>query len=106
MIKDDVSEIETGADCYVLNNATSIYSYKSGSRKTYNEIGGKWYLSAQSSYNYLPSNVLCWSYSDITELSHFGYMEPVYISFSLIFAVFILIFSFMLLFRQFFRRKL
>lgn len=106
MIKDDVSEIETGASCYVLNSATSIYSYKSGSRKTYSEIGGKWFLSAESVYNTIPSNAVCWSYSDIAELSHFGYMEPVYISFSLIFGVFILIFSFMLLFRQFFRRRL
>lgn len=106
MIKDDVSEIETGASCYVLNNATSIYSYKGGTRKTYNEIGGKWFLSSQSAYSTVPSNSVCWSYSDIEGLSHFSYMEPVYISFSLLFAVFILIFSFMLLFRQFFRRRL
>lgn len=106
MIKDDVSEIETGASCYVLNNATSIYSYKGGTRKTYNEIGGKWFLSSQSAYSSVPSNSVCWSYSDIQELSHYSYMEPLYFSFALIFSLFILFFSFMLLFRQFFRRKL
>lgn len=106
MIKDDVSEIETGASCYVLNNATSIFSYKNGVRKTYNEIGGKWYLSSQSDYYSVPASSVCWSYTDLQELSHFAYMEPVYYSFALIFSLFVLIFGFMLLFRQFFRRKL
>lgn len=106
MIKDDVSEIETGASCYVLNNATSIYSYKGGTRKTYNEIGGKWYLSSQSNYYNIPDSAVCWNYDAIQDISHFSYMEPIYISFTLIFSIFILIFSFMLLFRQFFRRKL
>lgn len=106
MIKDDISNIETGASCYVLNSATSIYSYKGNTRKTYSEIGGKWYLSAQSNYYNIPDNAVCWSYSSLAELSHFSYIEPIYDSFALMFALFILIFGFMLLFRQFFRRKL
>lgn len=106
MIKDDISNIETGATCYVLNSATSIYSYKGGTRKTYNEIGGKWYLSAQSAYSSVPSNSVCWSYSDIQELSHFSYIEPIYISFALIFSLFVLVFGFYLMFGKVFRRKL
>lgn len=106
MIKDDISNIETGASCYVLNSSTSIYAYKGNTRKTYSEIGGKWFLSAESTYNTIPSNAVCWSYSSLEQLSHYAYIEPVYFSFALIFSLFIFIFAFMLLFRQFFRRKL
>ena len=106
MIKDDISNIETGASCYVLNSATSIYSYKGNTRKTYSEIGGKWYLSAESAYNIIPGNAVCWSYTSLEQLSHYAYVEPIYYSFALIFSLFVLIFSFQLLFRQIFRRKL
>lgn len=106
MIKDDISNIETGASCYVLNSATSIYSYKGNTRKTYSEIGGKWYLSAESAYNAIPGNAVCWSYTSLEQLSHYAYVEPIYYSFALIFSLFVLIFSFQLLFRQIFRRKL
>lgn len=106
MIKDDISNIETGASCYVLNSATSIHAYKNNTRKTYSEVGGKWFLSSQSTYTSVPSNSVCWSYTDIAKLSHYAYVEPIYYSFALMFSLFILIFSFMLLFRQFFRRKL
>ena len=75
---DDFSNLETGASCYVLNSATSIYSYKNSMRKTYTMVGGKWFETAQSSYSSVPSNSVCWSYSDITALSSNSDMYPIY----------------------------
>lgn len=85
---DDFDDLETGASCYVLNNATSIYSYKSNSRKTYTLVGGKWYHTATSTYTSIPTNTVCWSYSDITELNSNADMYPVYMFISFSLAVF------------------
>lgn len=85
---DNFDDLETGASCYVLNNATSIYSYKSNSRKTYTLVGGKWYYTATSTYTNIPTNTVCWSYSDITELSSNADMYPVYMFISFSLAVF------------------
>lgn len=86
---DDTSNIETGASCYVVNNATSIYSYKNGSRKTYIQIGGKWFLSAQSTYYSVPDNAVCWSYSDITSLNTHAEFYPQFMFIALAMAVFV-----------------
>lgn len=85
---DNFDDLETGASCYVLNNATSIYSYKSNSRKTYTLVGGKWYHTATSNYTNIPTNTVCWSYSDITELNSNSDMYPVYMFISFSLAVF------------------
>ena len=75
---DDFSNLETGASCYVLNNATSIYSYKNNIRTTYNQVGGKWYRSAVQNYTNLPVNSVCWSYADITALNSNAVYFPIY----------------------------
>ncbi len=86
---DDTSNIETGASCYVVNNATSIYSYKNGSRKTYVQIGGKWFLSAQTTYYSVPDNAVCWAYNDIRSLSSNAEFFPLYEFIALCLAVFV-----------------
>lgn len=78
-MKDDISEIETGAQCYVLNNATTIYSYKGGTRKTYFQIGGKWITAAQSSYNTVPIGAYCINYDEIQSLNSNAAFEPLYL---------------------------
>lgn len=85
---DDFDDLETGASCYVLNNATSIYSYKSNSRKTYTLVGGKWYHTATSTYTSIPTSTVCWAYSDITQLNSNAEMYPVYMFISFSLAVF------------------
>ena len=78
-MKDDTSEIETGAQCYVLSNATTIYSYKGGSRKTYYQIGGKWITAAQSSYNTIPVGAYCVDYGKIQSLNSNAAFELLYL---------------------------
>ena len=77
-MKDDFSELETGADCYVISNATSIYSYKNGVRSSYIQISGKWIKTSQSPYYNLPDNYICHTYSSITEITSYSYMLPFY----------------------------
>lgn len=90
-MKDDFSEIETGASCYVLNNATSIYSYKNNIRTTYIQVGGKWYKQATTTYTNIPNNTYCWSYNDITSLNSNAAFEPLYLFIVLLIAVGVLI---------------
>lgn len=86
---DNFDELETGASCYVLNNATTIYSYKSNIRKTYIQVGGKWINTSQSDYYNLPSNTVCFSYNDITKLNSNAVFEPFLIGLSFCLAVFV-----------------
>lgn len=86
-MKDDTSEIDTGAQCYVLNNATTIYSYKGGTRKTYYQIGGKWYAAAQSTYNSLPIGAYCVDYGKIQGINSNAAFEPLYSFIVLVIAV-------------------
>lgn len=86
---DDISEIETGASCYVLNNATTIYSYKSNTRKTYIQIGGKWYQNAQTTYTNIPSGTYCVNYSFLQELNSKAEYFPIYEFIALVMAVFV-----------------
>lgn len=86
---DNFDELETGASCYVLNNATTIYSYKNGVRKTYIQVGGKWHHSTQSNYYDVPSGSVCYSYSDITKLNSNAVFEPFLIGLSFCLAVFV-----------------
>lgn len=85
---DNFDDLETGASCYVLNSATSIYSYKNNTRKTYSLVGGKWYHSATTTYSSYPSSSVCWSYDDITQLNSNADMYPVYMFISFALAVF------------------
>lgn len=86
---DNFEELETGASCYVLNNATTIYSYKNGVRKTYIQVGGKWFNTSQSDYYNLPSNTVCFNYNDITQLNSNAVFEPFLIGLSFCLAVFV-----------------
>lgn len=99
---DDISNIETGASCYVLNNASTIYSYKGGIRKTYIQIGGKWFLSAQSNYYSVPDNAVCWSYNDLNSLSSSSEFLPIYMFIAFVLGVFVW-FLCWYLFRRLFR---
>lgn len=86
---DNFDQLETGASCYVLNNATTIYSYKNNIRKTYIQVGGKWYYTTQSNYNTIPNGAVCFSYSDITKLNSNAVYEPFLIGLSFCLAVFV-----------------
>lgn len=101
-MKDDFTNLETGSQCYVLNNATTIYSYKGGVRKTYIQVGGKWIYNAQATYNTIPNNTVCISYNDITSLNSNSQFYPIYlmIAFELGICVWFLWFS---VFRRLFR---
>ena len=101
---DDFSNLETGSNCYVLNSATSIYSYKSNSRKTYT-LGGKWFHTATSTYTNIPTNTVCWSYSDITSLNSNADMYPIYMFIGFCLAVFVW-FLFFWLFRRLFKWRI
>lgn len=100
-MKDDFSELETGASCYVLNSSTSIYSYKSGVRSSYQQVGGKWYKTAQNAYSSVPSTSICFSYSDITAINSKAEFAPIYEFIAFILAVFVWWFVFKLVSRLF-----
>ena len=93
MFNDDVSEIITNATCYVINNQNSIYAYRNNTRSNYTQIGGKWFKTSEQTYTSIPTNNVCYSYSDIKELKSNAAFEPIFyaIAFSL-FLVAILLF--------------
>lgn len=88
-MKDDFSELETGASCYVLNSATNIYAYKSGVRSSYLQVGGKWHKTSQSSYSSVPTSSICISYSDITAINSNAAFLPIYEFIAFCLAVFV-----------------
>lgn len=91
---DDFSELETNASCYTINSTTSIYAYRSNIRSSYTQIGGKWFKSAQTSYTSVPTNSVCYSYSDITELSSNAVYYPFLVAIAFSLAVFVFMFAF------------
>ena len=100
-MKDNFSNLETGANCYVLNNATSIYSYKNAVRTTYIQVGGKWKKNAVSNYTNIPSNTVCWSYNDITSLNSNSQFEPIYLMIAFMLAIFVWWFVYRLVSKMF-----
>lgn len=88
-MKDDLSDVVSGASCYTINNDYSIYAYKSNVRYTYIRIGSKWYNSAQQQYVNMPSNLTCISYADISAINSHQVFEPIYITIALICVVFV-----------------
>lgn len=86
---DDTSNIPSGASCYVVNSATSIYVYRNNTRDTYTQIGGKWYRTATTSYTNVPTNSVCWSYSDIAAINSKAEFFPIYEFIAIILAVFV-----------------
>ena len=70
---DDISQIPTGG-CNVISSDTTIYNYSSGVRKTFRQIGGKWYLTEQNNYNTIPTQYVC---VDISGISSNAVYEPI-----------------------------
>lgn len=91
---DDFTNLETGASCYVLSNASTIYAYKNNTRTTYYQVGGKWYKAAAQTYTSVPSNTVCWTYSDITALNSNAEYYPIFAFMALILAIFVWFFVF------------
>lgn len=75
---DDFTGLINNASCYSVNNSTSIYAYRNNVRYSYTQIGGRWYETAQQTYTNIPSSTTCYTYSDITALNTFSYMQPIF----------------------------
>lgn len=74
MIGDNVSAIDSSA-CNVLSGSAVLDSYSNGIRKRYVENGGKWYLASTAQYSYNLATLNC---IDVSELSSYAYLSPVY----------------------------
>lgn len=96
---DDFSQLVTGASCYALSSTTSIYAYKNNIRTSYSQIGGKWYKTAESTYNTIPINTVCYSYGDITKINSNAEYLPIFEFIAIILAVFVWYFVFRLISR-------
>lgn len=92
---DDFSELINNASCYVINNSSSIYAYRNNIRSNYTQIGGKWFKTSEQTYTNLPTNSVCYSYTDITGIKSFAVYEPIlsFISFCLVGLVIYLFFK-------------
>lgn len=71
---DDVSEIPS-TGCNTLYSNSILYNYSNGIRKTYINVGGKWYFTASSNYYNIPDSVNC---IDVSDLSTNSSMVPVF----------------------------
>lgn len=88
-MKDDTTSIINNAQCYVINNSSSVYAYRSNVRYTYTLIGSKWYNTAQQQYANFPTNTICFPYSDIAVINSHQVFEPIYVCIAFIFVVFV-----------------
>lgn len=84
-MNDDVSVIPSSG-CNVISNSSTIYNYSSNVRKTYIQIGGKWYYTQSSDYYSIPSGYQCVDVSSINSKAEF---YPVYVLIAFILAVFV-----------------
>ena len=108
-MQDDTSDIITNAQCYAFNSATTLYSYGSGTRTTYTQIGGKWYKTATNNYNSIPVGSQCYTFADITELNSKAEYAPIYefIAFCLVLVCFWLFLKFVFrMFKGLYERKI
>lgn len=87
-MKDDFTNIPNNAQCYTLNNASSISAYLNSTRDTYTQVGGKWYKSATSDYYTVPDHAICWSYNDITSLNSNAQFYPIFYTIGFLLAIF------------------
>lgn len=87
-MSDDVSAIPT-TGCNVVNNSTTIYNYTSNTRKTYVQIGGKWFYTQSSSYTTIPSGYQCIDISTVNSKAEF---YPIFIFLAFCLALFVWIF--------------
>lgn len=87
-MSDDVSAIPT-TGCNVVSNSTTIYNYNSNIRKTYVQIGGKWFYTQSSTYSSIPTGYQCIDISTINSKAEF---YPIFIFLAFCLAVFVWIF--------------
>lgn len=85
---DDFSELPNNATCYVVSNSTSIYTYRYNVRDTYTKMGAKWYKTATQNYTNLPTNSVCFAYSDIVQINSHVEFYPIYYTIGFLLAVF------------------
>lgn len=71
---DDISAIPT-TGCNYISSPTVIYNYNNNIRRTYKAISGKWFFTEQTTYTQIPNSYQC---SDISSISSFSYMMPIY----------------------------
>ena len=105
---DDISDIITTAQCYAFSGATTLYSYSNSTRTTYTQIGGKWYKTATSNYNTIPSGSQCYTYAELEAINSKAEYAPIYefIAFSLVCVCFWLFLKFVYrIFRVVYARK-
>lgn len=93
-MSDDFSEVITNASCYTINNQTTIYAYRNNTRYSYSQVGGKWYETATNTYTSIPVNSTCYSYANISTLSSYSYMLPIYYMIAFMLAVFVFFFAY------------
>lgn len=103
-MQDDVSSIPS-TGCTTVNSSTVIYNYSNNVRRTYTQIGGKWYYTAQQSYTNIPSGAVCVSLDDYS-LSSKAEFEPIYLFMSLCIALFIIISCLLVMFGRFIKWRL
>ena len=75
---DDTSDIISNASCYNLSSSDLLYAYRGQNRYTYIRKGQKWYYTASTTYNSLPSGVQCLSYSTVSEFNSYPEFYPIY----------------------------
>lgn len=103
-MKDDVSSIPS-TGCTVISNSTTIYNYSNNTRRTYTEIGGKWYITAEAYYSTIPSGAYCIDLDEYS-LKSYAVYEPFYIFMSLTIALFILITCVKVMFGRFIKWRI
>lgn len=101
---DDVSAIPNSG-CTTINSSTVIYNYSNNVRRTYTQVGGKWYYTAQQSYTNIPTAAVCVSLSDYA-LSSKAEFEPFYMFMSMIIALFVIIGCFLVMFGRWLKWRL
>lgn len=84
-MNDDVSDIPS-TGCNVISNSSTIYNYTSNTRKTFIQIGGKWFYTQSSTYTSIPTGYQC---VDISSLNSKAEFYPIYILIALVLAVFV-----------------
>ena len=70
--------------------AKNMYNYSNNVRRTYTQIGGKWYYTAYQTYNTLPTNAVCVNLSEYL-LSSNSQFEPIYMFMALTVAIFVIV---------------
>ena len=77
LFSDDVSAVPVSG-CNVFNSQTTLYNYNNGVRSTFTQIGGKWIKTSETTYSYNPSGLICITSSELSNLSSYGYMSPIF----------------------------